>query len=128
MRGVRVVRVVQCRVVPCCPVCVGCVAHVFVRVICSVVRGPRNVGSQVLYRYVHSLHHKSYNPTAFSGISMHPVESFLYYNAALIPVLFHAHPLVFLLTQVSHVWCVGYCEASVLNQARRHPRNGVHRK
>lgn len=28
-----------------------------------------------LYRQFHSLHHKSYNPTAFSGISMHPVES-----------------------------------------------------
>jgi hypothetical protein len=27
-----------------------------------------------LYRHVHSLHHKSYNPTAFSGTSMHPVE------------------------------------------------------
>ena len=29
---------------------------------------------QFLYTYVHSLHHKSYNPTAFSGTSMHPVE------------------------------------------------------
>jgi hypothetical protein len=27
-----------------------------------------------LYRHVHSLHHASKNPTAFSGISMHPVE------------------------------------------------------
>jgi sterol desaturase/sphingolipid hydroxylase (fatty acid hydroxylase superfamily) len=34
---------------------------------------------------VHSLHHKSYNPTAFSGTNMHPVESTLYYSAALIP-------------------------------------------
>lgn len=30
-----------------------------------------------LYRYVHSLHHKSYNPTAFSGTNMHPVEAFM---------------------------------------------------
>ena len=28
-----------------------------------------------LYRHVHSLHHKSHNPTAFSGTSMHPVEA-----------------------------------------------------
>ena len=35
---------------------------------------------------VHSLHHKSYNPTAFSGTNMHPVEATLYYTAALIPV------------------------------------------
>jgi sterol desaturase/sphingolipid hydroxylase (fatty acid hydroxylase superfamily) len=31
-----------------------------------------------LYKHVHSLHHKSYNPTAFSGTSMHPVEAFMY--------------------------------------------------
>ena len=33
-----------------------------------------------LYKHVHSLHHKSKNPVAFSGISMHPVESALYYR------------------------------------------------
>jgi len=38
-----------------------------------------------LYKYVHSLHHKSYNPTAVSGTSMHPVEATLYYSAALMP-------------------------------------------
>jgi len=53
-----------------------------------------------LYKYVHSLHHKSYNPTSFSGISMHPVESTLYYTAALVPVFFRAHPLVFLYTKM----------------------------
>ena len=31
-----------------------------------------------LYRWVHSHHHKSHNPTAFSGISMTPVESVAY--------------------------------------------------
>ena len=49
-----------------------------------------------LYTYVHKLHHKSYNPTALSGISMHPVESTSYYTAALIPVYFCAHPIIFL--------------------------------
>jgi len=48
-----------------------------------------------LYRHVHSLHHKSKNPTSWSGISMHPVESALYYTAALIPVCFGACPLTF---------------------------------
>ena len=42
---------------------------------------------------MHSLHHKSYNPTAFSGTNMHPVESTLYYSAALIPVAFGLHPV-----------------------------------
>ena len=41
-----------------------------------------------LYRWVHSHHHKSYNPTAWSGISMTPVESTAYFSAALIPLLF----------------------------------------
>jgi len=48
---------------------------------------------KILYRQVHSLHHKSYNPTAFSGTNMHPVESSLYYSAALIPVAFGLHPV-----------------------------------
>ena len=47
-----------------------------------------------LYRHVHSLHHKSYNPTAFSGTSMHPVEAFLYYTAAAIPCLWGGHPVL----------------------------------
>merc|ERR1719419_188770 len=48
-----------------------------------------------LYRHVHSLHHKSYNPTAFSGTSMHVVEATLYYSAGLMPVLMGGlHPVV----------------------------------
>jgi len=46
-----------------------------------------------LYKQVHSLHHKSYNPTAFSGTNMHPVEATLYYTAALIPVSLGLHPV-----------------------------------
>eukprot|EP00933_Yihiella_yeosuensis_P071270 TRINITY_DN79473_c0_g1_i1.p1 TRINITY_DN79473_c0_g1~~TRINITY_DN79473_c0_g1_i1.p1 ORF type:complete len:398 (+),score=46.64 TRINITY_DN79473_c0_g1_i1:111-1304(+) len=47
-----------------------------------------------LYRHVHSLHHQSYNPTAFSGTNMHPVESTLYYSACLLVVPFGCHPTV----------------------------------
>jgi sterol desaturase/sphingolipid hydroxylase (fatty acid hydroxylase superfamily) len=54
---------------------------------------------QFLYKWVHSLHHKSKNPTSWSGVSMHPIESSTYYTAMLIPVLFGAHPLVFLYTK-----------------------------
>lgn len=55
-----------------------------------------------LFRHVHSHHHKSYNPTAFSGISMHPVESILYISAALIPLLFRCgcHPWIHLYTKM----------------------------
>jgi sterol desaturase/sphingolipid hydroxylase (fatty acid hydroxylase superfamily) len=45
-----------------------------------------------MYRHFHSLHHKSYNPTAFSGTSMHPVEATIYYSAALMPVALGIHP------------------------------------
>ena len=53
-----------------------------------------------LYREVHSLHHKSHNPTAFSGTSMHPIESTLYYTAIFIPCLWSAHPIVTLTARV----------------------------
>lgn len=49
---------------------------------------------KVLYKYVHAMHHKSYNPTAFSGTNMHPVESTLYYSASLIAVAFGCHPAI----------------------------------
>ncbi len=49
-----------------------------------------------LYKHVHSLHHESRNPTAFSGLAMHPVESAVYLTAALIPPAFGTHPIVFL--------------------------------
>ena len=47
-----------------------------------------------LYKHVHSLHHKSNNPTAFSGTSMHPVESFLYYSACYCALPFGVHPCI----------------------------------
>ena len=44
-----------------------------------------------LYRHVHALHHKSYNPTAFSGTSMHPVEATAYYSAAFVILPANVH-------------------------------------
>jgi len=49
-----------------------------------------------LYRHFHSLHHKSYNPGPFSGLSMHPVEHFLYYTCSLLCLVFQLHPIHFL--------------------------------
>lgn len=53
-----------------------------------------------LYRHVHKLHHDSDNPTSWSGVSMHPVESTAYYSAMMIPVLMGSHPIVMLLYKV----------------------------
>ena len=61
--------------------------------------GVPDMGS-FLYRKVHSLHHKSYNPTAWSGTSMHPIESLIYYSACLIPAMLGLHPLHTLATIV----------------------------
>jgi len=58
------------------------------------IEGVPDVGKW-LYRKVHSLHHKSYNPTAFSGTSMHVVEATLYYSAGMLPVIIGGlHPVV----------------------------------
>jgi hypothetical protein len=57
---------------------------------------------QLLYKAAHAHHHKSYNPTAFSGFSMTPIESIAYISAALIPVLFRhgCHPWIHLYTKL----------------------------
>ena len=49
-----------------------------------------------IYRWVHSLHHKSVNPGPFSGLSMSPLEHFFYYTCTLLPLLLPLHPLHFL--------------------------------
>lgn len=57
-------------------------------------RGARFDPGRFLYKHVHAHHHKSHNPTAFSGISMTPVESVAYFTAALLPLCFESgrHP------------------------------------
>ena len=45
-----------------------------------------------LYARVHSLHHAAKNPSAVSGIAMHPVEAAAYLSYALFPCAFGAHP------------------------------------
>ena len=66
-----------------------------------------------LYRWVHSLHHKSYNPGPFSGLSMHPVEHLLYYTCTLLSLFYKAHPLHFLYAKVRNLsssnFAVGHC-------------------
>jgi len=54
---------------------------------------------KLLYRHVHSLHHKSYNPGPWAGLSMHPVEHFFYYSCTALPLLFTLHPFHFLVNK-----------------------------
>lgn len=50
----------------------------------------------ILYLHVHKIHHLSYNPGPWSGLSMHPVEHLAYYSCTLLNVFFSLHPLHFL--------------------------------
>jgi sterol desaturase/sphingolipid hydroxylase (fatty acid hydroxylase superfamily) len=56
----------------------------------------RLIHNKVLYKYVHSLHHRNTDIEPFSGLSMHPIEH-LYYFACIGPSLYvHATPFAFL--------------------------------
>jgi sterol desaturase/sphingolipid hydroxylase (fatty acid hydroxylase superfamily) len=47
-----------------------------------------------LYKYVHSVHHNSVNPSPWSSLSMHPVEHLLYWSDILIHLVLPSHPLL----------------------------------
>jgi sterol desaturase/sphingolipid hydroxylase (fatty acid hydroxylase superfamily) len=49
-----------------------------------------------LYLNFHKVHHLSYNTGPWSGISMHPVEHFIYYTCTLLPLFIPLHPFHFL--------------------------------
>ena len=55
-----------------------------------------------LYTHAHSVHHKSTNPGPWSGMSMHPVEHFFYFQCAWLPFValavpsLYVHPMHFL--------------------------------
>jgi len=49
-----------------------------------------------LYRYIHYLHHKNYNPNPWSGMAMHPAETWLYLSVCLIHWVIPSHPFHFL--------------------------------
>ena len=48
----------------------------------------------ILYKWVHSVHHNSVNPSPWSSLSMHPVEHLLYWSGALIHLIVPSHPLL----------------------------------
>jgi sterol desaturase/sphingolipid hydroxylase (fatty acid hydroxylase superfamily) len=47
-----------------------------------------------LYRWIHSVHHNSVNPSPWSSLSMHPVEQLLYFSSALIHLIIPSNPLL----------------------------------
>lgn len=47
-----------------------------------------------LYRWVHSVHHNSVNPSPWSSLSMHPVEHLLYFASALMHLVIPSNPIL----------------------------------
>jgi len=64
-----------------------------------------------LFKWFHSVHHQSYNPCVWSGLSFHPFESVVYYSAILVVLVWPAGCITHfnltalkLILDVSPVW------------------------
>ena len=56
----------------------------------------RLIHTPLLYKWVHSVHHNSVNPSPWSSLSMHPVELLLYFSDVLIHLVLPSHPMLML--------------------------------
>lgn len=54
----------------------------------------RLIHTPFLYKWVHSVHHNSVNPSPWSSLSMHPVEHLLYFATAAYHLFLPSHPLL----------------------------------
>eukprot|EP01037_Dinobryon_pediforme_P017794 gene17794-18014_t len=54
----------------------------------------RLIHTPFLYKWVHSVHHNSINPSPWSSLSMHPVEGFLYHAVALWHLVIPSNPII----------------------------------
>ena len=59
----------------------------------------------VLYRRVHSVHHRNIQVGPWSGMSMHPVEHIFYISSVLLHFIIASHPVILLLHLYSR--CLG---------------------
>jgi sterol desaturase/sphingolipid hydroxylase (fatty acid hydroxylase superfamily) len=54
----------------------------------------RLIHTPFLYKWVHSVHHNSVNPSPWSSLSMHPVEALAYHAVALWHLVIPSNPIV----------------------------------
>jgi sterol desaturase/sphingolipid hydroxylase (fatty acid hydroxylase superfamily) len=54
----------------------------------------RLIHTPVLYKWVHSVHHNSVNPSPWSSLSMHPVEHLLYFSTILYHLVIPSNPII----------------------------------
>ena len=64
----------------------------------------RLIHAPLLYKWIHSVHHNSINPSPWSSLSMHPVEHLLYFGEIIWHLIIPSHPIAMLFN--SHI--VGY--------------------
>ena len=54
----------------------------------------RLIHTPFLYKWVHSVHHNSVNPSPWSSLSMHPVEHLLYFGTAFYHLIIPSNPVI----------------------------------
>ena len=54
----------------------------------------RAIHHPVLYKWIHSVHHNSINPSPWSSLSMHPIETFLYHGVVWWHLVLPSNPLI----------------------------------
>jgi sterol desaturase/sphingolipid hydroxylase (fatty acid hydroxylase superfamily) len=54
----------------------------------------RLIHTPFLYKWVHSVHHNSINPSPWSSLSMHPVEHLLYFSTILYHLILPSNPMI----------------------------------
>jgi sterol desaturase/sphingolipid hydroxylase (fatty acid hydroxylase superfamily) len=54
----------------------------------------RAIHHPLLYKWVHSVHHNSINPSPWSSLSMHPIEALAYHAVALWHLIIPSNPII----------------------------------
>jgi len=54
----------------------------------------RLIHTPLLYKWIHSVHHNSVNPSPWSSLSMHPIEGFLYHAVAFWHLVIPSNPVL----------------------------------
>ena len=82
----------------------------------------RMMHCKFLYKHVHSLHHRSVNTGPWSGLSMHPVESFTWFSTVLLHAFCTSHPIRAFHGLHQSFWPPRWCK---LSDSRAHAQTSI---